>query len=114
PSEHESNDGGTALKFLGLNSSSPLSAGVALASAAMPFDQDEDNHDSQHRQSDLGGAGQVGSGDPRCVYRYGQRLYAQEFRSADIVQCFKQRQAYANSNGWAGHGQGHTKESAAA
>ncbi len=76
----------------------------------MPFQQDQGGHDGKHGQSDLRRRGQVGTGDPGRIDRHGQRLHAQEFGCADIVQGFQQGQAQSDRDGGACQGQGDAPE----
>ena len=80
----------------------------------MTFKQNKESNNDQHGQRNLCRAGQIGSGNPCCIYGYCKSLHTQKLGCSDVVQGFKQGQADPYGNGWAGHGQGHPEKYTAA
>ncbi|MNX89263.1 hypothetical protein D3C86_1212700 [compost metagenome] len=110
PAQHGGDGGGRPVQPACLHRAHALRVGIALPLAAVAFQQDQPDHDGQHRQRNLRRARQIGPRDPGGVDRHRQRLHPQEFRGANVVQGFQQRQADAHHDGGAGQGQGHPAE----
>jgi hypothetical protein len=105
--------GRAAAKPARLHGAHALRRAEALVLPAVALEPHQRHHHEQHRAGDLRGARQVGARDPRRVDRHGERVHAEEFGGADVVERLQQRQAQAHGQRGPRERQRHAEERAA-
>jgi hypothetical protein len=106
--------GRCAVQAARLDRAHALGRAETLVAPPVAFEQHQRHHHDQHGAGDLRRTGQVGARDPGRVDRDGERLDAEEFRSADVIERLQQRQAQADGQRGPGERQRDAEEGAAA